>query len=213
MKKFLIIALIMSLFSMAGMAQINADDMPETPVTAVDSADHHPIFYRNKGSMALSLNNHIVSRTGIVSLPVSLVVDATVVPNLTLGPVFTYLQMKNTTKINEQTTQIRDQDMKYHQMIVGLKGSYHIMPLIQSITNKPMLVDYVDVYLTAWAGYSFMFANHQASDVDFMRKEQKVRGGAGLGVRSMVLPRFGFFVEAGYASTGYASFGLTTVIK
>lgn len=213
MKKLLIIGFVMALFSVAAMAQINADDTPESPVTKVDSADHHPIYYRNKGSMALSLNNHIVSRTGIVSLPVSLGLDATVVPNFTMGPMVTYLQMKNTTKISEQTTQIRDQDMKYHQVVVGMKGSYHIMPLIQNMTNKPMLVDYVDVYLTAWAGYSFMFANHAASDVDFMRKEQKVRGGAGLGVRSMVLPRFGFFVEAGYNSTGYASFGLTTVIK
>ena len=214
MKRPFILGLLIISCCFGAFAQINAEDMPNSPVDSVGGeTDHHLIFYRNKGSLALNLNNYLVNRTGIVSLPVMLGVDATVAQNFTIGPVFGYFQLKNTTKISDQLTQIRDEDMKYHQFVVGVKGSYHIMPLIQSLTNKPMLVDYVDVYISAWAGYSFMFGNHRAADVNFMRSETKIRGGAALGVRSMVLPRFGFFVEGGYSSMGYASFGLTTIIK
>jgi hypothetical protein len=46
-----------------------------------------------------------------------------------------------------------------------------------------------------------------------MEENETIRAGAALGVRSMVLPRFGFFVEAGYSSYGYGSFGMTVVLK
>jgi hypothetical protein len=96
---------------------------------------------------------------------------------------------------------------------MGVKTSYHLLPAVQKIFKKPMLVDYVDPYITVWVGYSLMFSNSSHANPEFIAVNQKIRGGAALGVRSMVLPRFGLFLEMGYSSVGYGSFGLSVVLN
>lgn len=214
MKSLLISILCVCMFSISAMAQINADDVSDQFKQPTDSMSvkeklENSVYYRTKGGMAINMNNYIVSRTGIVSMPVSLNVDFTASNNFTIGPVFTYLQLKNTQKVAENKTKIKDGNINYHQAIIGVKANWHLMPLIQSIVKKPMLTDYVDVYLSAWAGYSLMFSGQEEADIEFMNRNEMVRGGVSLGVRSMVLPRFGFFLEGGYSSVGYGSFGIT----
>lgn len=223
MKSAIITLLAICLFSLPMFAQINADDVsdqfeaPETEVVPVDTDDkkqrEHEIYYRYKGGMTLNINNYIVSKTGIVSMPVSLNLDYTVSPNFTLGPVFNYFQLKNTDKVSETQVQIKDGNINYHQFTMGLKANWHLMPLFQHLSKKPMLTDYVDVYVSAWAGYSMMFSGSDKANNQFMNRNEMIRGGVALGVRSMVLPRFGFFLEGGYSSVGYGSFGISVALK
>lgn len=213
------------LLGFAAHAQINVEPMEteqqpksnkEKPAKVEDAeknTDHLPVFYQTKGKMAFNFNNHLLTKTGTASMPISLGADVTTVKNFTLGPIMSYYQLRNTTATKPNQDKINDGNTKYHMLTVGLRSTYHLMPLIQKMVNKPLLVDYVDVYVHAWGGYSFMFANTSAASLDFMRQNEKIRGGVGLGVRSMVLPRFGFFVEGGYGSLGYGSFGITVAIR
>ena len=212
------------LLGFAATAQINVEPMDPQPKAKKEKPakpeqetekdnEHLPVFYQNPGKMAFNFNNHLLTKTGTASMPISLSVDVTAVKNFTLGPIFSYYQLRNTTQVKANQDKINDKNTKYHMMIVGLRSTYHLMPAFQKIINKPLLVDYVDVYISAWGGYSFMFANTSAASLDFMRQNEKLRGGVALGVRSMVLPRFGFFIEGGYGSLGYGSFGITVAIR
>lgn len=213
MKRLWIICLLGALW-LPAFAQINLEAPAKPAVVPTDVAPEAPsVFYRNKGSFTLNISNIMVSKQRAVSMPVNLQLEATAAKNFTIGPVLTYFMLKNVKQVETNQNQVQDGNMKYHQLMLGLRGSYHLMPLFQKFIKKPMLIDYVDVYVTGFAGYSLMFANGKKSNLDFMESNEKFRGGAALGVRSMVLPRFGFFVEMGYSSYGYGSFGITTVIK
>ena len=205
---------LLALLSLPAYAQIN-NEAPEKPaVVPTETPEDAPsVFYRNKGSFALHFSNILVSKQRAVSMPVNMHIEATMVKNFTIGPTFTYFMLKNVKQVETNQNQVQDGNLKYHQLMVGLRGSYHLMPLFQKIIKKPMLIDYVDVYVTGFAGYSVIFADGKKANLDFMRANEKFRGGAAMGVRSMVLPRFGFFLEMGYSSYGYGSFGLTTIIK
>lgn len=216
--------LTMLMLAFAATAQINVEPMePQAKAPKEKQAkqsknsdkdnEHLPVFYQNPGKMAFNFNNHLLTKTGTSSMPISLGVDVTTVKNFTLGPTFSYYQLRNTTKTKANQDKINDKNTKYHMLTIGLRSTYHLMPSIQKLVNKPLLVDYVDVYISAWGGYSMMFANTSAASLDFMRANEKLRGGVALGVRSMVLPRFGFFVEGGYGSLGYASFGITVAVR
>ena len=205
------------LFSMSAFAQISSGgDKPEKPADVVTEEvqnDEKPVFYRDPGSFILSFSNIMVSKQRAVSMPINMQIEATAFKNFTIGPMVTYFMLKNTKQVEANQNQIQDGNLKYHQVMVGLRGSYHFMPILQKIIKKPMLTDYVDAYITGHVGYSMLFADGSKANMDFMDANQRIRGGAALGVRSMVLPRFGFFLEMGYTSYGYGSFGLTTVIK
>ncbi|MDX2000786.1 MAG: hypothetical protein SFW35_00010 [Chitinophagales bacterium] len=171
------------------------------------------IAYRQPGAVTLHFSNYISHLHGVVSMPINLQPEVTVCKNFTVGPIFSYLQKKNTEEISETVTRINDGNVTYQHFTVGLKGSYHLLPLVQKAVRKPMLVDYVDVYVSAWGGYGFAFSHKSAASDLYMQANRTLRGGASIGVRSMVLPRFGFFAEGGYGSFGYLSFGLTTRIR
>jgi len=214
MKRLLILCLF-ALFTLPMVAQVSTGEAPEKPaiMPTEEIAEEPLIYYRNKGSFIMSASNILIGKQRAVSMPISLQVEATAVKNFTIGPMVTYFMLKNVKQVERNQNQVQDGNMRYHQLMVGLRGSYHLMPLVQKIINKPMLVDYVDVYITSFVGYSVMFANGSKASLDFMEENETIRGGAALGVRSMVLPRFGFFVEAGYSSYGYGSFGMTVVLK
>jgi hypothetical protein len=205
-----------ALFSLSAIAQISSgDDAPEKPavVPAEEQVPDKPVFYRNPGSFIMSFSNIMVSKQRAVSMPVNLQIEATAFKNFTIGPMVTYFMLKNVKQVEPNQNRIQDGNLKYHQVMVGIRGSYHFMPILQKLIKKPMLTDYVDAYITGHVGYSVLFADGSKANMDFMDANQRIRGGAALGVRSMVLPRFGFFIEMGYTSYGYGSFGITTVIK
>jgi hypothetical protein len=203
-------------FSLSAIAQISSgDDAPEKPavVPTEEQVLDKPVFYRNPGSFIMSFSNIMVSKQRAVSMPVNLQIEATAFKNFTIGPMVTYFMLKNVKQVEPNQNRIQDGNLKYHQVMVGIRGSYHFMPILQKLIKKPMLTDYVDAYITGHVGYSVLFADGSKANMDFMDANQRIRGGAALGVRSMVLPRFGFFIEMGYTSYGYGSFGITTVIK
>lgn len=195
-------------------AQINNEDKPTEPHDIlVHLQDESQIFYRTKGHVLLNFSDYIVNKRGFVSLPINIQPEVSLGKNITIGPVASYFQFKNTTTVEPAVTRIEDGNIKYHQLVVGVKGSYHFMPILQKASKKPLLVDYVDPYITAWVGYSWVFSHSSYANPLFISANQKLRGGAAIGVRTMVLPRFGFHVEAGFSSIGYGSFGITTIFN
>jgi len=184
-----------------------------TPTISKQKMSDSAVYYRQQGAFVINISNYMLNPAGTVSMPVNVGFDATVFKNFTLGMICTYLQMKDIIVVNDHETLITDGNLNYNQLTVGVKASYHLMPVIQKLVNKPLMTDYVDVYVSGWGGYSMMMAGGHEANVEFMEQNEKFRGGAALGVRSMVLPRFGFFVEAGYSSDGYMSFGLTVRVK
>lgn len=206
--KHLIAILAIALLALPAFCQV-VTDKPEVAKGPVKEMPDSLVFYRTKGGIVLNLNNYMVTPRGVVSMPVTVGMEATAVKNLTMGALVSYEQLKNTTQLTDNVTRINDGDINYHILTVGVKASYHLMPLIQKMVKKPLLTDYVDVYVSGWGGYSFALASSQKASVDFMNRNTNFRGGAVLGVRSMVLPRFGFMVEGGYSSFGMLSFGIT----
>jgi hypothetical protein len=79
--------------------------------------------------------------------------------------------------------------------------------------NKKLGREYFDLYVGSWAGYSITNSNHNLANEDVVKGTQKFRGGALMGVRSMIVPRFGLFMELGYTSYGIGSFGCTVKLK
>jgi hypothetical protein len=195
-----------------GFAQVMGGKHPSEVKQALEEKEN-TIAYRKLGAMMLNFSNYISHLNGVVSMPINLNPEITVCNNFTAGPLVTYLQRKNVQDISETALVINDGNINYHHLMVGVKGSYHLLPLIQKMIRKPMLVDYVDVYVSGWSGYSMVFSNKSDASIAHRRDTQTIRGGASIGVRSMVLPKFGFFAEGGYGSYGYMSFGLTARLR
>jgi hypothetical protein len=206
--KRLITILAMVAFTMPAFCQVVTDKAPAKHI-GVELMPDSSVYYRQKGGIVINLNNYMVTPRGVVSMPITLGMEATAIKNLTMGVLVSYEQMKNTTQISDNVTQINDAGINYHILTVGVKASYHLMPLLQKMVKKPLLTDYVDVYVSGWGGYSVALASGHNASIDFMNRNTAFRGGAVLGVRSMVLPRFGFMVEGGYGSFGILSFGIT----
>jgi hypothetical protein len=210
MKNLMTIGLILCC-CLPGFAQVMGGRHPDDAKKAEEKPA--PVAYRENGAMMLNFSNYISHLNGVVSMPINLNSEITVCKNFTAGPLVTYLQRKNVQDVSETALVINDGNINYHHLMIGAKGSYHLLPLIQKMVRKPMLVDYVDVYVSGWAGYSLVFSNKSDANPTHMKDNQTLRGGATIGVRSMVLPKFGFFAEGGYGSYGYLSFGLTARLR
>ncbi len=97
--------------------------------------------------------------------------------------------------------------------MVGLRGSYHFMPILQKIFNKPpcSLIMWMLTLPPMWAIARFL-QNGSKANMDFMDANQRIRGGAALGVRRWYCPASVFLLRWIHLY-GYGSFGLTTVLK
>ena len=216
MKRLLVILCCALLISPA-FAQVVTGNAPVAPVAngkkALKAFNDTVVYYQQRGTFILNLNNFIINQVGIVTMPVNLGFEATVAPGLTIGPMVSYLEMKNVKELNDHMARIDDHDMNYHLVTPAVRASYHFMPLIQRLSKKKLLTNYVDAYVTGWGGYSIAMASGENVNPSFVKANTTFRGGAAAGVRSMVLPRFGFFIEGGYSSFGYLSFGITARVK
>jgi hypothetical protein len=173
----------------------------------------YQIFSEKPGSITLNIGNQMFNRMNTVTMPIGATVEVTVFPNFTAGPMFTYFKFVNWQQIKKSVTEIENVDVRYNQYFVGLRANYHLTPFVENLFNKKLGRDYFDLYVGAWGGYSFTNSNHELAMPQVIQITQRVRGGAVLGVRSMIVPRFGLFMELGYSSYGIGSFGCTVKLK
>lgn len=170
-------------------------------------------YYKRQGAVVLHFSNLMFRNVGATMPPMNLNPEVTIANNLTLGPVFTFFQFRNHEFEAQNATRFTGSHLKYNQLMVGLKSSYHLNSLAQKLIKKRIPKDIMDVYVSSWLGYSFAILNRQDTDEQVIRDNKKIRGGFGVGVRSMVFEWLGFNLEAGYSSYGYGSFGMTFVLR
>jgi hypothetical protein len=111
--------------------------------------------------------------------------------------------------VAQSITKYENIDVRYNQYMAGVRADYHLTSALEKLIKKSIGKDYFDLYVGAWTGYSFTSSNHRLANDDVINATQKLRGGALMGVRSMIVPRFGLFLEVGYSSYGMGSFGCT----
>lgn len=170
-------------------------------------------FYRIPGSIHFNLSNYMIMRVPSVGMPLNYDLQVTVFKNFTGGVLFTHYQFKQVSPEGVNASRFTGSDTKYNQFMLGAKASYHFNKLIEKIVNRHIASDIIDIYLTGWMGYSFARSRDEEHSEELIESNKKIRSGIALGARSMVIRRLGFFIEAGYSSFAYGSFGITVVLK
>jgi hypothetical protein len=172
------------------------------------------VLYTEKpGSVVLHVGNQMFNRMNSTSMPLSVAAEVTVLPNLTAGPMFTYFRFVSWEKIAKSMTEYENVDVKYNQYFLGVRANYHLTPFIEGLINKKLGREYFDLYVGGWAGYSLSNSNHRLANPEVINATQKMRAGVLAGVRSMIVPRFGLFMELGYSSYGLGAFGCTVKLR
>jgi hypothetical protein len=172
------------------------------------------VLYTEKpGSVVVHVGNQMFNRMNSTSMPLSVAAEVTVLPNLTAGPMFTYFRFVSWEKVAKSMTEYENIDVKYNQYFLGLRANYHLTPFIEGLINKKLGREYFDLYVGGWAGYSLSNSNHRLANPDVINATQKMRAGVLAGVRSMIVPRFGLFMELGYSSYGLGAFGCTVKLR
>ena len=169
-------------------------------------------YYQRTGSVGLHFSNHMFQKNGAVMPVINFNTDITVARNFTIGPVLSFYQFKNGSVEAVNSTRWIGADIKYNQFFTGIKSTYHINHIIQKLMQKPFPRHIIDIYAFAWGGYSFVYSKHPEADSKLMADNQKVRYGIGFGARTIVIKWFGFMIEGGYSSYGYASFGISFIV-
>jgi len=169
-------------------------------------------FYKRPGSISLHLNNYMFAPRKLATPPMNFIAEVTTARNFTLGPMFTYFQFRRSEYEAINATRWVNPEIRYHEMMIGMKAEYHINAVIEKIIGRKIPQQFIDTYAAGWGGYSFVKANNKAEQ-ELVTSNSKLRGGLALGARSLVLKWLGFSVEGGYSSYGYASFGLFFVVR
>jgi len=149
----------------------------------------------------------------VATPPLNFVASVTAAKNFTLGPVFTYFQFKQSEYEAVNATRWVNPEVRYHEMMIGLRTEYHITTLLEKMINKRIPKHILDIYASGWMGYSFVKSGHAKAKEELITENTTLRGGCGLGARSLVLKFMGFSLEGGYSSYGYCSFGLFFVVR
>jgi hypothetical protein len=172
------------------------------------------VLYTEKpGSVVVHVGNQMFNRMNSTSMPLSVAAEVTVLPNLTAGPMFTYFRFVSWEKVAKSMTEYENVDVKYNQYFLGLRANYHLTPFIEGLINKKLGREYFDLYVGGWVGYSLSNSNHRLANPEVINATQKMRAGVLAGVRSMIVPRFGLFMELGYSSYGLGAFGCTVKLR
>ncbi len=173
----------------------------------------YKLYTEKPGSVVVHLGNQMFNRVNSTTMPLSAAAEVTVLPNLTAGPMFTYFRFVSWEQVSKSITEYENVDVKYNQYFLGLRANYHLTPFIEGLINKKLGREYFDLYVGAWAGYSLTNSSHRLANADVVAATQKMRAGVLAGVRSMVVPRFGLFMELGYSSYGLGAFGCTVKLR
>jgi len=201
------------LFTLSTWAQQFQEESYYIKSTKEIKVDKREGYYENRGAFTVNFSNNLVLTGKANSVPLSLQVDFVTARNFSVGPLFTYLQYKSNYQKADNMMVITNSKVKYHQYVAGVKASYHIMPFLEEMSRKELAKHLLDVYITGWLGYSFVSGSGPQIDQAVIDENSTVRGGIGIGARSMILDRFGFFIEGGYSSYAFGTFGLTFLVS
>ncbi|MEX0810645.1 MAG: hypothetical protein WD048_00425 [Chitinophagales bacterium] len=203
--------LLLLIFSFTGI--LYAQEYEPRP-EKMDAGNFEMHYYQKPGSISLHLSNFMFGDVKSVSMPITLNPQITVLKNFTMGPSFTYFKSKYVYQAAHNVQVWENSDETYRSLMPAIRGEYHITPLLDKIINKPIQAMYVDVYLQSWVGYQFVTGEAGTAEKPNYKDEyQDWRGGIGIGVRTMLLPFMGIFLEVGYSRIGYGSFGLSFKLK
>jgi hypothetical protein len=191
-------------FLILGFVYVNAQG-----ISVVKPEEQSQLFSEKRGSVILNISNIMFTRMNTTSMPVVVNPQITVLPNFTVGPVFSYFKFLNSEQVAKSVTMVENVDIKYNQFMVGFRADYHFTHVIEKMVRKDFGKDYFDLYAGVWSGYSFTSSGHRLANAEVIKATQKLRSGVHVGVRSMIVPRFGLFMEVGYSSYGIGSFGCT----
>jgi len=195
---------VLLVFIFSGFSEVFSQGISLTP-----AEKKFQIFNEKKGGAILNVGNIMFTRMNTVTMPLSVNAQITVLPNFTVGPVFSYFKFLNAEQVAQSMTKYENVDVRYNQYMAGVRADYHLTAALEKLIRKSIGKDYFDLYVGAWTGYSFTSCNHRLANQEVIDDTQKLRGGALMGVRSMIVPRFGLFLEVGYSSYGIGSFGFT----
>lgn len=188
---------------------ISAQEYEKRP-QELSKDQNQELYYQHPGKFSLHLSNFMFGNVKSVSMPISINPQVTIFKNFTAGPTFTYFKSKYAYNAAHNVQVWENSDEVYRSLMPGLKGEYHLMPLLDKMTNKPIKAMYVDLYVHSWVGYQFVLGDFGTREnPNYKDQYQALRGGVGVGVRSMLLPFLGVFLEVGYSQVGYGSFGLS----
>lgn len=180
----------------------------------IDASNFKLLYYQNPGSISLHFSNFMFGDVQSVTMPVSLNPQVTAFKNFTVGPSFTYFKSKYNYNAAHNVQVFENSKKNYRSLMPAIKGEYHLTPLLDKLTRKPIQAMYIDIYVQSWIGYQFVMGEGGTREKPNYKDEfQAWRGGAALGVRTMLLPFMGIFLEVGYSKIGYGSFGLSFKLK
>ncbi|HXH18111.1 MAG TPA: hypothetical protein VNJ07_03420 [Chitinophagales bacterium] len=165
-------------------------------------------FFKKTGSITLHLNNYMFSGRKVATPPFNLIAEITAAKNFTVGPMFTYFQFRRSEFEAINATRWVNPEIRYHELMAGVKAEYHLNAVIEKIIQRKIPHHFIDTYTAGWMGYSFVKTNAANADEALIAENKGIRGGIGIGARSLVLPWLGFSLEGGCSSYGYCSFGL-----
>lgn len=199
--------------SVAAFAFSQAQEYEPRP-TKVEKAGFESLFYQKRGNISLHLSNFMFSSVKTVSMPITIGAQMTAFKNFTVGPTFTYFKSKYSYNEAYNIQKWENSDKKYRSLMPGIKGEYHLTPLLDKMTKRKIKAMYIDLYVQSWIGYQFVLGEEGTLEKPNYKDEyQDLRGGLGLGVRTMIMPFMGLFIEVGYSRVGYGSFGLSFCFK
>ena len=102
--------------------------------------------------------------------------------------------------------------IKYAHFLTGLKANLHLTNGINRLLGTKIPPQWMDIYLQGYSGYNLVFSGHAEANQGYRTEMGRFTGGAGLGVRSMVTERLGFFIEGQYSSYSYLTFGISAFL-
>lgn len=164
-------------------------------------------YQEQRGACVLHLGNQMFGRMPAVTMPVLLHAEATIFPYITAGPLAGYFRFINSVAVSKSVTKYEQVDVKYHHFFGGLRINYHAAHILENLLHKEIINEYFDLYVGTWIGYSFSYSEHPLALEQVITSTRRLRGGIAAGVRSMIVPRFGLFLELGYSSYGIGAFG------
>jgi hypothetical protein len=194
-------------------ASINAQEYEPRPEKN-EKAGFESLFYQKKGNMSIHLSNFMFSSVKTISMPITIGTQVTAFKNFTIGPAFTYFKSKYSYDEAYNIQVWENSEEKFRSLMPAIKGEYHLTPLLDKMTRRKIKAMYIDLYVQSWIGYQFVLGESGTLEKPNYKDEyQDLRGGLGMGVRTMIMPFMGLFIEVGYSRVGYGSFGLSFCFK
>jgi len=130
---------------------------------------------------------------------------------VSFGPHFCYFQFKES-RSDKLVTHFINDHVRYHHFLAGVKATVHLTEAVNGFLNTRINSQWLDVYLGLMGGYSFIHSSEPDANAEVIEKNERLRGELSLGLRSMVIPKVGFFLEGKHGSYAYCAFGISFAV-